>query len=298
MPIKVDWTDRNITVDAFRLYRSDTPIPDTPLPAPLVQVSGTTFTYTDNTVVRNKTYYYRVGVVVGTEETLSSNVALAFMPYTGPGPQKLLRGDWASGFFGKLTIDEMFNQTDILLQMASGFASSGGMSGWNKHVYQGKILFYPDSALTAGMTWQQIYTKGLMYGNTPQADWPAWVKTTYGIVPQGVIVQRGEHQFVCRTPMIRSSIASTDTTSPAMKNGEYDNCLATPYQGRTLGTPGSGFPGTMDDQTHGRALYSMCADLVGPGTIYTKTNPVDAQTSLGTTSSNSSYGWRPVLELV
>jgi hypothetical protein len=299
MPIKVDWTDRNLTVNAFRLYRSDSPIPDSPLPTPLAEVSGTTFTYTDNTVVRNKTYYYRVSAVVGGQETLSSNMPLAFMPYLGPGPQKLLRGDWACGFFGKVAIEDMFTSAELLLLTNSGFSAYNDMTGWNKHVYQGKILYYPDRPLCAGISWQQLYLKGLIYGAAPQAEWPAYVKTTFGVVAQGPVLQKGDHAFVVRTPRIRASLLATDIVAPGLYNGEYDNCLALPYQGRALPATAPTLPqGAHDDQAHATTYNTFCADQWAGGLAIVRTNPVDGLTQLGLTSTNTSYGWRPVLELV
>lgn len=300
MPIKVDWIDRNITVDSFRLYRSTTPIPDSPLPEPLATIPAGTFTYTDLTTVRNKTYYYRVGTVVGAEETLSSNAALAHMPYTGPGPQKLLRGDWASGYFGQVSMTDLFTPAEIMSLANTAMGAVTNNITWHKFVYQGKILFYPHMCLSAGFSYQHLYSKGLLYGLTPSSEWPPYIKTTFGTIPQGVTINRGNDYFVVRTPQQRQSLLSVETTGFAFYNGEYDNCLALAWQGRSLPATIPQLPqGALDDQVHETTYYSMCADLQANGvTALVKTNPVDTVSTIGVTSTHPTFGWRPVLELI
>jgi hypothetical protein len=311
MSLTLNWIDRNITVDKFRIYRANSVILDGALPAMLAEVPAGTFTYTDATAVRNQMYHYRVSAVVGTEETLSSDMALAYMPYTGPGPQKLLRGDWGLGTFGRMNPEDLFNANELVNivnnPLITDNAAGAKLTCWVKMVYNGKILFIPDNAIAntygSGCAWSDLYKAGLVYGTDDSSTWSAAAKSTYGVIPQNYVVAKGADSFVVRLPGTRVGALSAGAVPANQVGGEFDYVMAPNFQSRIQNFNVL----ALDD------LVAYSANM----SVYTK----DVTTTAGDTTIlrganntpnvpdgvilnilgnyNSIYNyWRPVLELV
>lgn len=300
MPIKIDWTDPN-TADDYTVYRANTPIADGALPAALAVVPGGTLTYTDSTAVRNQVYYYRVASRKGTEVALTPNKVLAYMPYTGPGPQALLRGDWNFGYFGKLTMADLFSSQECKLFAgnipSSATENTDAALGWFKFVYKGKILFIASQAVFLNLTWETLYRAGVIYGNFPSADWAPYAKTTFGTIPQAKSVVRGEHSFVMRVPTSRAVMSSTSGAAADQVGGEYD--LILPYVFQVRQFPDALGIRQMDDIVNG-SWITFSTDLQTSTCINRGSGQnVDAlNVSLTTGAVHSQHGWRPLFELV
>lgn len=303
MPIKIDWLDSNVTVTGFRVYRAETPIPESPLPTPIAEVGPAIKTYTDNDVVRGKLYYYRIGTVVGTEETLSSNAAKAFVPDTGPGPQTIKRGDWKCGYFGRFPIGQLLTPAEM--RQVCSYPVTGTVVDtaveWLKFAYNGKVLFFPDQELATLAAWTELYALGLVFGDIPSAQWSSVVKTTYGTVPQNKRIVRDDWEFIVRLPRIRhlDQFTASDTTD-SIYTGEWDNLIGLAYTGRTLpATKPTINTNNVDDlNTQGR--YFMTADHTSAtGFLARGGGSFDGQVQYTYTGGSVSYtNWRPVLELV
>jgi hypothetical protein len=175
-------------------------------------------------------------------------------------------------------------------------------TNWGKFVYKGKILFFPDAVMMTSQNWRAFYMAGLVYGNEPQANWPSYVKTTYGVVPQGVTVQRGDHQFVVRMPLTRLSPAVLDTAAPGLYAGEVDQLLGLAYIGRSLFNNQPSIPsnvGNFDDNLNA-GQYFMCADSWNNNSTYIARgfSSFDQLSQTDYATANTTTGWRPVLELI
>ncbi|MGZ2709020.1 hypothetical protein, partial [Klebsiella pneumoniae] len=83
--------------------------------------------------------------------------------------------------------------------------------------------------LSINMTWQSLYQAGLVYGNAPEASWPAYPKTTYGVIPQGKVLTRGQDQFLFRMPATRLVPGSSGSTPADLIGGEYDQLIMAAY---------------------------------------------------------------------
>jgi len=299
MPIKIDWTDPN-TADDYTIYRSASPIADASLPAALAVIPGGTLTYTDDTAVRNQVYYYRVASRKGADIALTPNRVLAYMPYTGPGPQVLLRGDWNFGYFGKLAMSDLFTTQEcknFVGTITSQTENTDATMGWLKFVYKGRILFIASQALYTSITWELLYRAGVIYGNFPSADWAPYAKTTFGTIPQAKSVIKGEHSFIMRVPTSRVVMSSAGSTQADQIGGEYDLVLPYAFQLRT-------FPDTVgykqvDDIING-SWICFSTDLQAGVCINRGTgqNPDTLNVSLATNATHPNHGWRPLFELV
>ena len=309
MSLTLNWIDRNITVDKFRIYRATTPILDGAVPAFLAEVASGVFTYTDSTAVRNQLYHYRVGAVQGDDETLSANMPLAYMPYTGPGPQKLLRGDWSLGTFGRMNAEDLFAPSELCTLVNYPAITVAPVATvattWIKMVYNGKILFVPDRSISQALSvwgWADLYKAGLVYGTDDQSTWSAAAKSTYGVIPQAFTITKAEHSFIMRLPGTRVGALAGSAVPANQIGGEYDFIMSPNYQGRaqTFGGP------TLDDLIHASvnenaytkdvtATDGATCILRGPNGGATPDSVLT--TTLASVSAVWGY-WRPVLELV
>lgn len=240
MPIKLDWIDHNVTVDSRNVYRSTSKIDQGNLGTPLATLPGNALTYTDNTVQRGVTYHYVVTSIQGTDEAPSAEYILAYIPYTGPGPQTLKRGTWEYGYFGRVPLEDIFSTIELAQAIGLPNINLNPITGnyWHKVVYKGKILFFPNLFIASQVSFQTLYNAGLVYGATPVENWPAQIKTQLGIVPQNKIISSAGHQFVVRLPTSRALPTTTGTTLVDLRGGEYDNIIAGVFMNREYNDAG------------------------------------------------------------
>lgn len=305
MSIKVEWVDPNSGTTDYVIYRQDTPIDVGSLPAPLATVPSSARSYIDDTVVRNKLYYYVVGSRKGADVAYTPNKPITFMPYTGPGPQDIKRGDWGFGYFGRVPLSDVFAPQELKLGIGLTVGTEVPAAGlpdavWLKFVHKGKIVFIPNIALWYGITWEQLYKAGLLFGATPSSDWPDYPKTTWGIVPQNKMLTRynGDHSFIVRTPSSRVSPNIVGTAVEQITGGEYDKILAYAYASRVY--PDTQGYNQVDDlvntyYTHSCDMYSGSSAIFRSPSAGAVDNPFSVPTN---SPGTSSHGWRPLLELI
>ena len=311
MPIKLDWIDHNVTADSRNVYRSTSKIDVGNLPVPLATLAGDALTYTDNTVQRNVTYHYVVTSIDGEDEAPSAEFVIAYIPYTGPGPQTLLRGTWEHGYFGRVPLEDIFSHSEFVAACdMTGSCTPNTVTGnyWHKVVYKGKILFFPNLFIASGVQWQTLYQKGLAYGLAPSADWPAPIKTLLGTIAQGKVVTSMAHRFVVRLPTSRETLGTTGTTTALLRGGEIDKVFACLYLNRDVNADLT-IP-QMDDSssTIGVATHRLTADYHSTSAqvnVVTRTSKDGSSGNIDTVQAtplayNNGSGavqWTPVLEL-
>jgi hypothetical protein len=312
MPIKLDWIDHNVGVESRKVYRSTSKIDQGNLGTPLATLSGATLTYTDNTVQRGVTYHYVVTSIIGADEAPSAEYILAYIPYTGPGPQTLARGTWEYGYFGRVPLEDIFSSVELF--NACGLSTSQSTidnttgNYWHKIVYKGKILFYPNNRIASSVTFQTLYQLGWAYGGRPSSEWPSAIKTQLGTIDQSKTVSSGNHKFYVRLPTSRSNMLSTSTAVADLRGGEIDTVFAGMYLNRDLNV--DNLP-QFDDSVATLALghYIITADYYsgsgsGINTIFrgcttAALGNIDfLQPAYSFSSQSAAVNWRPVLELV
>lgn len=310
MPIKLDWIDHNVTADSRNVYRSTSKIDIGNLGVPLATLPGNALTYTDNTVQRGVTYYYVVTSVQGVDEAPSAQYVIAYIPYTGPGPQTIVRGNWEFGWFGRLPIEDIMTHGELVTAcdlVGSATVNTATGNYWHKIVYKGKILFLPNLHIADTVSFQTLYQKGLVYGMEPSANWPAPIKTLLGTIAQGKVVSSGNHRFAVRLPISREGFGITGTTAPLLRGGEIDKAFSPLYLNRDaladLTVAG------LDDSfsTIGTSSHRLTADYHSTSAqvnVITRTctgtlgNIDTVQSALLQYNNASNYvQWTPVLEL-
>lgn len=223
MSIKIDWTA--MSPDSLTLYWSDTAFTPATLPGTKAVLSPSDTTYTDTTVPDGGTRYYMLEAIKAGAATQHSQCMLhGNFSKTGPGGNKVLRGDWKAGYMGFVPTAQLL--TISQLRTAAGATSLGSapadgtMTGWYKFVFNGKILFFPNAvcATVGTHTWSTIYNLGLAYGVDGPGAAP-FNLTTVGANPnipvtvnQKKVVTVGADSFLVRLP--KYSTLPTDTSVP------------------------------------------------------------------------------------
>ncbi len=285
MPLQLTWKDRNLFSDGTRIYRSEQPMSPAALPAPLVTLAPGVMSYIDNDVVQNKLYYYILETFKGNDKLQSSEHVLGSFPYTGPGRNQPLRGDFRDGYFGTLTMSEMFTDTELHALLSPGGTRPNTATKWFKFALDGKILFTPNSSMSTSVTWDNLNQKNLVFGfNGPNP--PAQV-------------EKNGHRFAVR--LFTGTNNPTETMSSSGRptdKSEWDRLIYRIVQGQvaTEGPKWDDYAHSGTDSANGSAAFLM-QDLgsVASSRVSRGGNGVNGITSAPATNPGH---WRPVLELI
>lgn len=296
MSIKLSWPDVNAAVaDSIKVYRSTGPIDPLNLPAPLVTLAGNALQYEDTAVVRGTIYYYRVAAFKGADMVISSDQIHGYFPNSGPGPQTILRGDWKRGYFGKVPIAEFLTAADAkaLCGLAAGTAVADTiLTYWNKFILDGKILFIPPCAATAGVVWKNIYDAGLMYGTDDTGSAPSTAQTATATNQRKVVLAKG-FNFLVYSPK-----ASAAPTNAYLATGDVGGSEWFETVARTLLSPTrADAKSRWDDQASHAAAFpgALTQHFASSTLVYGAVNDTAGSQNAGVVNAN--YGWYPIFEL-
>lgn len=301
MEIVLNWTNPNTGEDGTRIYRSTSPMDPENLPVPHAEVGPGVATYTDTDVVRYQDYYYRFGAYKGTDEALSGERKIAAMPYTGPGPQELIKGDMWAGYFGWVRGGVDFLRRSELVSQ-TGFTQGNGIDQneymrWWKFAWRNKILYIPFGPVSGNISWSQLYEAGLVYGVDGNGDNPTATPTN-----QLTQVSYKQDSFVCR--LMKGHPDSQDSEWDGLLSRVFD--WVSDYQGGENWDRWTSY--TSRDVTHTYATTgaAWCQELQVPeraseriirGYSYVGSKvELEYLVDQSITYSNN-IGWWPVLEL-
>lgn len=222
MSVRLTWGAGNAALaESIKIYRSDTTFTASTLPAVLETLAGSATSYDDTTVVRNQLYYYRVGMIRAGEELISELLVMGHYPDTGPGAQKILRGNWELGYFGEVAAANLFTSGSLVAQTGHPGGTLGvdtAFTSWFKFVRKGKILFIPNFRATINTTWIQLYNLGLVHGSEDAGDTQNIATFTgyTGPVTQNKTVTAGAYEFKVRLPRLSDGPTGDYVTDPAV----------------------------------------------------------------------------------
>jgi hypothetical protein len=304
MPITINWVNRNNDFDGVRVYRSTTPFAVNALPTPIATVPPGTNQYVDNDAVLHQLYYYRFGVFKGTDEMVSNQRALSNTPYTGPGPSAIRLGDWDRGFFGEIPNSEMFTASALstLLGFTAGTVGND-TTPWLKFAERGKVLFTPRGALRYNVSWENIYQAGLVYGVDDPGLHPS---PSTSPVNQLRKVVKGDAEFIVRLFRGSNDPTALFVAGEDLSQSSFSRLLHPSTMDLTVTRdfPAWADYGTVQILTDITSNYGNTNWVQELGTATTarrtrgNTSGPQVTGSAGVTALSTSYGWRPVLELV
>ncbi|ANZ49237.1 virion structural protein [Erwinia phage Machina] len=216
-----------------------------------------------------------------------------FYPDSGPGPKTLLQGDSLRGYFGVVDSAELFTHKaiiDAVFLKGTKPVLSPGTEGWHKFFYQGRVLYFPVSAIGYTIAWQTLYGEGLVYGVDGPGPYPSGTPVDQGRIIAADSVSEGRFYYRCRLPSLGKDPVSATNLLPATEYAgselEMFNYL---YNGKWAALRGAAW-----------TVYIMTqASVVGTLTNHKViTGSLAASTNIPKTMASTSYTWFPVLELV
>ncbi|NCC20652.1 hypothetical protein EOM33_06445, partial [Candidatus Saccharibacteria bacterium] len=135
--------------------------------------------YPSNTYVA-----YRIGVEYQGSINVGPEVVVGTWAETGYGPQELVRGNMAWGYFGKISEAEFITRADISAKIGySALAATSPM--WYKCAYEGRILYLP-STDQFNISPYTAHAYGAMYGMESKGP-PGY--TSLPAIPQTMTMQ-------------------------------------------------------------------------------------------------------------
>lgn len=104
---------------------------------------------------------------------------MATYPWSGPGPKTLLQGTEALGYFGEASPTEMLSAFKLRdqLNFQVGTDNAAWDGRWVKMFVDGKVIFFPTKIIATGITWNDLYNAGLVYGTDDNGKYPTATPT-------------------------------------------------------------------------------------------------------------------------
>lgn len=216
-------------------------------------------------------------------------------PDSGPGPQELTAGDEVTGFYGVLPSTDMISGDQLSSQIG---LSAGNLINdhcdWFKFSYDKKVLFVPTMPFRYGISWDDLYLAGIVYGVFGVGSNPIdnGVNQTTSITIEGnnykVRLLRGGDT----DPL---DIAENTQDTGLADNSEWNRLiLATTTGVFSDYTPTSIFVGGMSGGS------TICQETPTFDNSRRINRGYNGIRSINTNTSNQRHtalGWRPVLEL-
>ena len=204
-------------------------------------------------------------------------------------------------YYGELSASEFFTGDELstLLGVTQGTIRNSN-TDWFKFGLHGKILFIPKMTIRHSISWEHLYSKGLVYGTDDIGLFPTGTPTN-----QLKIVSKDGFNYKVR--LIRGS--STDprngligTNKPISQGSEWNELMYRVSSANPNGTS-ENFAMYTDAQlniTSGFGRYTICQEQYSVGSTVRVIRGGSVGHLSYFTSSNTypSWGWRPVLELI
>jgi len=156
MSALVSWVNPN-NPSTLMLYRSDSPIDQQNLPAPLVTLTSNEQSYLDATAPLGGQVYYLLKVEADGKSAFSRELNVRIVPDTGPGPQELLWGDLFLGFYG------VVNDYEVGFPVSNWYNSAPD-SRYFKIAYRGRILYVGAPVINTGKNATALEAANLLRG--------------------------------------------------------------------------------------------------------------------------------------
>lgn len=103
-------------------------------------------------------------------------------PDSGPGNKTLIAGVAGLGYFGEVSSALLFSSMEIgsAAQLTFGTDTGNGSLGpnWLKFLYKGKFLFIAKTPIRYGVSWNDLYNLGLVYGERGFGRYPVGAGVT------------------------------------------------------------------------------------------------------------------------
>lgn len=154
----------------------------------------------------------------------SGNKSQVDFPDSGPGSKRLQFGTDNLGYFASVPPSQFFTPNELRKQLGFnlGTDNNNDALNWVKAYYDKKVIFFPQFPFAAGLTWNQLYAAGLVYGVDGPGNYPA----ASGSVNQLKLVNIGKDVFKVRlfrafTSAVNDGYWGNTSTSPIAGNSPW-----------------------------------------------------------------------------
>jgi hypothetical protein len=162
----IKWTNLSQMPFTVNVYRGDAPLDRANLGTPLATLTNGESQYEDD-VPRGSTKYYVLETVKGTDKASTNNIQVLALPRRGPGPIQLLQGDYNYGYFGTVASRDFLGTQELVDKVAPFLAANTFHQQapvWHKYIRKGKVIYVPNGALVAAVSYTSLYNGGLVFG--------------------------------------------------------------------------------------------------------------------------------------
>ncbi|WP_299316219.1 hypothetical protein [uncultured Halomonas sp.] len=110
----------------------------------------------------------------------------------GPGPQQLIAGDMSAGLFGEVSASELFTGEELAFRLGVTEGTiHNSDTRWLKFARNGKVIYGPMRTIMHSVSWDHLYSRGLVYGTDDEGTAPRGTPTN-----QYTTVERGGYRFL------------------------------------------------------------------------------------------------------
>lgn len=217
-----------------------------------------------------------------------------FYPNSGPGPKTLLVGDQLAGYFGTVDATDLFTHSELIkAAFLKGTLPTtyGGTEGWYKFYFNSKILYLPINPVGYSVSWNTLYSEGLVYGTDDNGKYPGSPAVNQLRILGRDSAAEGKFYYRVRLPS-----PGADPFSSAA-----GTIAATEYAGSEVQMFNYLYNGKWASLTNTHwTLWCMYQNSVTGATTQHKMSTLALQSwvNAAKTTVNANYYWFPVLELV
>ncbi|QEM41963.1 hypothetical protein [Pseudomonas phage vB_PaeM_PS119XW] len=315
--INLRWVNPNDASVSIKIYRSATMIDRNNPGTPIAEVNGDVDGYADEGLTYGLIYYYMFESSKDGDVAKSRVFQFHAVPFTGPGPQRLVAGNINYGYYGSLPTVEFISDSELIARCGlSWTAANNAGQRWHKFAWKGRTFYVPEYSIATGtLYWMDLYNAGLVYSKNAV---PSAVPGVTTPVPQGKRINFALSEFEVSLPSVLvdhddpnsvSDLSSSAATAlgnsdPSLSNGTVELFLAGMtsqfYANKTLERVNV----TGDNEAtrvNSKAILTRdtpttpASAYISRSTSATKASALVPQHTGRTSSSNI---WFPVLELI
>lgn len=125
--------------------------------------------------------------------------AMKAMSYVSPrryghGPSNLVAGSMWEGFFGIVPASEFFLGDDLAADLGVDEGElQNSESDWMKFAWRGQIVFIPKMTFMHSVSWDHLYSRGIVYGTDDNGTFPRGTPTN-----QYTTVTKDRTDYICQ----------------------------------------------------------------------------------------------------
>lgn len=224
-------------------------------------------------------------------------------PLSGPGPKTLVNGNEQLGYFGELSSSEFINLSELRdqLNFNIGLPWTPWEGTWVKMFLDGKVIFFPTRKVATGITWNDLYNAGLVYGTDSNGVYPTATPTNQlrYVSTHGSAFKVRNFKGSTDDPSNLGSIENySSTTNEQIKGSEWYRIACAITQPRINNYFGPWWPKYLqttyllpNDQVPFALAQESRAAVIGNSLTINNTQVAPSN------PKTTTYAWFPVLEL-